>query len=160
MSENINQLIEEAIRLELKVAKIYLGFHHRFPEDADFWWKLAIEEKNHASLLRNGEQYFLKAGMFPCELVGSSLEALITANHDLERILQQEKEAPLPRASALNLAIKLEELAGEIHFQHAMQEKEMRSEALMLFQSLNEDDKDHADRIRDYMRRKGIAEDK
>lgn len=159
MNENLLELIEEAIKLELNVAEIYLSFHHRFPEDAGFWWKIAIEEKNHAALLRNGKQHFLDAGMFPNELVGNSLEALINANNELKSILRQEEgDAPPSRAAALNLALKLEELAGEIHFQHAMQQTEHPSEAIKLFQSLNEDDKDHADRIRNYMRQKGIEE--
>lgn len=158
VSEVLRQLIEEAIKVELNVAEIYLGFHHRFREDAYFWWKLVLEEKNHAGLLKNGKQHFLDTGMFPDELLVTSLEALVNANHDLERILKQEKEAPLSRASAFNLAIKLEESVGEIHFQHAMQKIENPSEALKLFQSLNEDDKDHADRIRNYMLQKGIGE--
>ena len=158
MSENLRQLIEEAIQLELNVAEIYLSFHHRFPEDADFWWKIAIEEKNHAALLKNGKQFFLDAGMFPDELVGNSLENLINANNELKSILRQEKEAPPSRAVALNLALKLEELAGEIHFQHAMQQVEHPSEAIQLFQNLNEDDKNHADRIRNHMRQNGIEE--
>lgn len=158
MSEDLLQLIEEATRLELNVAEVYLGFHHRFREDADFWWKLVIEEKNHASLLMNGKQYFLKAGMFPAELVGNSLDALVNANHELERIIRQEKEAPLSRRAAFNLAVRLEELAGEIHFQHAMREKENPPEALRLFQELNEDDMNHASRIRNYMRKNGIDE--
>ncbi len=159
MNENLHQLIEEAIQLELNVAEIYLSFHHRFPEDAGFWWKIAIEEKNHAALLRNGKQFFLDAGMFPDELVGTSVAALVNANNELANILQQEKgDNPPSRAAALNLAVKLEELAGEAHFQNAMQQAIYPSEAIKLFQSLNEDDKDHAERIRSYMRQHGIEE--
>lgn len=158
MSGNLRHLIGEAIQLELNVAEIYRGFHHRFSEDASFWWRLAIEEENHAGLLKNGMQHFLDAGMFPGELVGTSLDTLVNANHELERILRQEKEAPMSRASAFNLAIKLEELAGEMHFQNVMQEVNNPSEAVKLFQSLNVDDKDHADRIRNYMRQQGIDE--
>ena len=158
MNENMLQLIEEAIKLELNVAEIYLGFHHRFPEDANFWWKLVLEEKNHAGLLKNGKQFLLDAGMFPSELVATSLDAIVNENHELERILLQEKETPLSRASAFNLAVKLEESAWEIHFHHAMRERRNTSEGLKLFQNLNADDKDHADRIRNYMRQNGIDE--
>jgi len=158
--ENLRQLIEEAIKLEFNVAEIYLSFHNRFPEDSGFWWKIAIEEKNHAALLKNGKQFFLDAGMFPDNLVGDSLEALINANNELEGILRQEKEAPPSRDVAFNLALKLEESAGEIHFQYAMQQAKHPSEAILLFQSLNEGDKDHAERIRNYMRLNGIEETK
>ena len=158
MSEDLRQLIDEAIKMELNVAEVYIGFHHRFREDAAFWWKLAIEEENHAGLLESGEQYFLDAGMFPGELVDTSLNALVNANHELERMLIQEREAPMSRESAFNHAIKLEELAEEIHFQHAMQEKRNSSESLKVFQSLNAGDKDHADRIRNYMHQNGIRD--
>jgi hypothetical protein len=47
--------------------------------------------------------------------------------------------------------------AGEIHFQSAMT-KSTDSEILQLFQTLNQDDKDHAKRIRAYMKEKGIKE--
>ena len=159
MNEELRQLVSEAIKLELNVAEVYSGFHHRFSEDAAFWWKLAIEEYSHAGLLENGRQHFMDAGMFPSELVGTSLNALVIANHELKGILRQEKKAPImSRASAFNLALKLEGLAGEIHFQHVMQEREKPSEAVKLFQSLNADNKDHADRIRNYMRQNGIDE--
>lgn len=156
--EVLRQLIEESIRLELNVAEVYLGFHHRFHEDADFWWQLVIEEKRHAALLRNGMQHFLDTRIFPGELACASLESLVNVNHELERILKQEKEAPMPREAAFNLAIKLEQSAGEIHFQHAMQETESPSEAIHLFSGLNGDDRDHTDKIRNYMRREGIEE--
>ena len=153
----LHKLIEEAIQLELNVAEIYLSFHHRFPEDAGFWWKLVIEEKNHAALLRSGEQNFLDAGMFPHELVSTSLETLINVNNELKNILEQEGENPPSRAAAFSLAIRLEESAGEVHFQHAMQQAENPSDAIKLFQSLNESDKNHADRIRNYMQINGIG---
>ena len=158
MSDDLQQLIEEATRMEIDVAKIYLGFHHRFHEDADFWWKLAIEEEDHAALLLSGKQYFLDVGMFPRELVDNSLATLKNLNRELECIIRYEEESPLSRAAAFNLAVKLEESAGEVHFQHAMHETEHPSEALKLFQSLNEADVDHADRIRNYMRKNGIGE--
>ena len=152
MSDDLQQLIEESTRVELNVAKVYLGFHRRFHEDANFWWKIALEEENHAALLLSGELYFLDAGMFPAELVETSLATLKDLNRELEHIISDMEKHPLSRTAAFNLAIKLEESAGEIHFQHAMHEIEHPSESIKLFQSLNEADVDHADRIRNYMR--------
>ncbi|MDD2657906.1 MAG: hypothetical protein PHD04_04625 [Candidatus Pacebacteria bacterium] len=156
MSNDLRQLIKESIRFELNVAEVYFGFHHRFSEDSNFWWKLLIEEKNHAALLMSGKEYFLDAGMFPSELVGSSLATLKNLNGELERLIGQEKESPMSRSAAFNLAIDLEDSAGEIDFQHAMHETGRHSKAIGLFQSLNEFNLDHADRIRSYMRQNGI----
>lgn len=156
MSEELRQLIDEATKLELNVAEVYIDFYHKFHEDAGFWKKMALEERNHAALLENGKRLFLDAGMFPRELVGESLKALINANNELGDILKQCKQATPSRAVAFNLALKLENLAGEIHFQHAMQQANHPSEAIKIFQSLNENDRDHADRIRQYMHQNGI----
>lgn len=158
MNDDLRQLIEESIQFELNVAEVYFSFHNRFLEDADFWWKLVIEEKNHAALLVSGKKYFLDAGLFPDGLVDTSLTTLKRLNGELERVIRHEKESPMSRAAAFNLAIRVEESAGEIHFQHTMHETEHPSEAIKLFQSLNEADMDHADRIRNYMRQKNINE--
>jgi len=155
---NLRRLIEEAIKLELNMAKIYLSFSRRFAGDANFWGQIATEEGNHAALLKIGEQYFLDDGIFPSELVDTSLESLMSANSELECILGQEGGTPPSRAFAFNFALRFEESAGEIHFQHAMQNAEHPSEAIKILQSLNEADKDHANRIRGYMHQNGIAE--
>lgn len=155
-NKDLRPLIEEAIKLELGMARLYLLCHHVFPEDAGFWWKIAIEEEHHAALLRSGEQYFLDAGEFPVELVGSSLAALANFNGEIESIFRQGSDALPSREFVFNLALKLEESAGEVHFQNAMHETDHPSEAIKLFQSLNEGDKDHAERIRKYMRQNGI----
>jgi len=157
MNNNLAQLIDEAFKLELNVAALYMSFHHTFPEDSSFWWNLALEEKNHAALLKTGMQHFMQHGLFPYQIVNTTVEALVQANNELERLLEKQKETPLSRESAFNLAIKLEESAGEIHFQYAM-EKEPDSLAMKLFASLNKDDKDHVRRIREYMRDKGIGQ--
>ena len=157
MSENLRRLLDEAIKLELNLSEVYLNFHHVFPEDANFWLGLSNEEKNHASLLVDGEQRFLDSGQFPSEMVGISLDALVDMNSTFEGILIQDWKSPLiDRALIFNMALRLEESSGEIHFQYAMSETEHPSEALKLLQRLNSYDKDHADRIRNYMHQNGI----
>lgn len=154
MNKNLSELIDEAIKLEMNVARIYLNFHFIFREDADFWMKLYNEEKNHAALLEKGKQNFLDAGRFPVELVGSSVESFVEANRKLKGVLKEE--SPPSRVAAFNLALNMETLAGEMHYQNAMQQVENPSDIVKLFRALNKDDKDHASRIRNYMREHGI----
>ena len=52
MYESLPQLLEESIKLELNVSKLYGIFSSAFPEDADFWKKLSLEEENHAVLIK------------------------------------------------------------------------------------------------------------
>ena len=157
MSEDQCKLIDEAIKLEMNMAELYISFHNNFPEDSAFWWKIATEEEDHAALLKNEKQHFLDTGKFASKLVGESLEALVELNSSMEGILRREMESPsLERNLAFKLAIRLEESAGEVHLQHAIQQPESPSEAIKLFQRLNEADMNHATRIRNYMRMNGM----
>jgi len=65
MDDNLTKLLEEAILLELHVSKLYLLFSKLFPEDADFWWQICLEEKNHAALLKSGKTLFCHRNFFP-----------------------------------------------------------------------------------------------
>jgi hypothetical protein len=58
---------------------------------------------------------------------------------------------------AFNIALRLEQSAGEIHFQDYMT-SEADSEMDRIFKRLNQDDKDHAKRIQSYMTQHNIAE--
>lgn len=155
---DLKHLMAEAIKSEFNMEDLYIGFHNRFPEDATFWMDLAIEEKNHASLLLEHEQCILDSEVFPSEIQSKLLETLIEKNCLIEDILRSEIESPpLERIHAFKLALKLEESAGEILFQRAVQKTVQTSEALKLLQRLNKDDKNHADRIRRRMRQNGMA---
>jgi len=85
------------------------------------------------------------------------LETMKNQNIELESTIKNKEGYSLPRAAAFNLAPELEESAGEIYFQHAMHETEHPSGATKLFQRLKGADMDHADRIRSYVRHKGIG---
>lgn len=155
MEKDILQIVDEAVTLELKVAQLYLYFHHQFPEDSAFWWGLALEEKSHAALLRSGREHLIKAGLFPSGIVPNELSPLVEVNKRLEIILAEMKESPPSREDAFRLATQLEESAGEIHFE-AFTKMTPKTTAEQMFQSLNQGDKDHARRLRDYAKAKGI----
>ena len=157
--DELAPLAEEAIRVEQHISNLYLIFFEAFPEDAEFWWQLVIEEKNHAALIRSGLEYFLPAGRFPAEIVPPMLDGLRKTNQRLAGIIEGFQKKPPSRQEAFNTALRLEQSAGEIHFQRAMA-KEADSDIMELFQRLNKDDMDHADRIRSYMQQKGIRIEK
>jgi hypothetical protein len=70
--------------------------------------------------------------------------------------LKQFKNIPPSRELAFNTALEIEASAGELHFQHFM-DKETNSKIDELFQFLNRGDKDHAKRIRSYMKNNNIS---
>ena len=151
MHKELSQLFDESIQLELNVAGLYTIFQGAFPDDAFFWGKLVVEEKNHASLIRDGKLRFQPLDKFPLEMLASSLEELRSANSTIVKLLEKHQDTPPSREDAFNLALKLEQSAGEIHFQQFM-EKSSTSKLDSIFQRLNRDDKDHAMRIRSYMK--------
>ena len=147
------KLIEEAINLENNVADIYMQFSEFFPDDKEFWWQLCMEEKNHAALLKAGLE-FVTADMLPDELLFARIEDLRKVNGTLTRLKREYGHSKPSPEDALRLAMSLEDSAGESHYQLVMENK-ADSPAAELFQKLNEDDKDHARRIRIYAERHG-----
>ncbi len=153
MKEQLSQLIDESIRLELNIADIYMVFYNTFPEDSDFWWQMTLEEKSHANLIKSGRDTFLD--QFPHKLLAPSVQTLNKTNNKLVSLLKEYKEKLPSRETAFNITLDIEQSTGELHFQLAM-EKSFTSSIMKIFQELNNDYKDHANRIRAYMSDKGI----
>jgi hypothetical protein len=155
MTEELERIIDESIKLEQNVAALYNIFSVIFPEDSDFWRDLALEERNHASLIKEGKKSFLLRGEFPHELLAPKIEMLIRTNNKLASMLKAYSKKPPSRKRAFNVALEMENSAGEVHFQQAM-ENPSNSEIMAIFQHLNRDDRDHARRIRNYADYKGV----
>jgi hypothetical protein len=153
--EQMELLVEESIALELLVADLYLLFSREIAADRDFWWQLAVEEKNHAALLKSGRDTFLQVGCFPEELLAGSVAEVSRINALLRDLLARLGHGAPSRAEALRIGCLLEESAGEAHFQTAMSNS-APDNRLVIFQQLNQDDRNHARRIRGRMELAGI----
>jgi len=157
MDKELTRILDESIQLELNVADLYLSFSHAFAEDKDFWSQLAEEEKNHAALLGGGKLESLDEGRFPAKILTTNLDALIKANKEIKELLKEhQQKPPSSRASAFEIAIKVEESTGEIDFSCFMRQQ-ADSSAAKLFSRVNTEDRAHARRIRNYMREKNIG---
>ena len=156
MDKDITALADESINLEMNVSKIYYLFHSYFADDANLWKKLALEEEDHATLIKGGIEEFEPKGEFPHEILSDSLQDLKETNKKLRSLLKQFKSILPSRELAFNTALEIESSAGELHFQHFM-DKETNSKIDELFQFLNRQDKDHAKRIRSYMKDNDIS---
>ncbi len=144
----LHELLGEATRLEQNVGDVYHLFFSVFPQDEELWWRLTLEEKNHASLLESVELY-LNIGLFPTELIYNKLDTLKKINAELNEMIQNYKTNPPTREEAFRIAIMLEESAAETHFQEAIS-AQSDNPLIQILQRLNGDDKDHAARIRNY----------
>jgi hypothetical protein len=155
MNDEIETIIFESIKLELNVSTLYTVFEKAFPDDSAFWAKLALEEQNHAALIKDGRHTLLSEPEFALDLLAPKVKMLEEVNGKLSALLEEYSKTPPSRETAFNVALNLEESAGEVHFQRAM-ERPDASMILKMFQILNTDDKNHADRIRAYMTEEGI----
>ncbi len=116
MNNNFDSRIDESINLELNVSYLYSLFHELFPKDADFWWQLALEEKNHGALIRSGKEYFEPLRKFPHNLLHENLQTLKETNAKLRSLLKKFKETPPPREVAFNIALNIENSERELGF--------------------------------------------
>ncbi len=149
-SAQTNLVIAAAIDLEMGAHHLYHYFAEIYPEDRTFWSDLQIEERNHASLLRAAQDGFTRHGILPDGILAESLEAMQEANRVISQTILECKQSAPTRKEACQLAIRLEELAGELHFNRFMS-KAPESSLEEVFQQLNKDDKNHVERIREYM---------
>lgn len=149
MHSEFSELIEAAIELELNVAELYLLFYRKLPEDAHFWWELAIEEENHAALLKTARLMGKNSVAIPGELFPASIEEILQSNRNLRKAIQ-EFEQKMDRTKAFLFALEIEQSAGELHYNNYMKDAP-ESTLTEVFRNLNGADMDHAKRIRNYM---------
>ncbi len=155
MSTTLAAIIDESIQLELNVAALYTVFHDKLPKHQAFWWKLVLEEQNHAALIKSGKLYFEPLSQFPENLLAPKLEQLKETNNQIAAWTESYRLTHPSAEIAFNLALYLEQSAGEIHFQEFM-EREPCNNLERTFRQLNNFDQDHAKRLRQYMEEHGI----
>lgn len=150
MNEEYAELLDESIKLELQVSDLYLVFHEAYPEDTEFWWDLMLEEKNHAALLRSIKGMSQQLDEFPQSIFAPVLKDLKDTNHQISELIKRCRKYPPTRKKALKIALKLENTAGELHYQHFMDDDHDQSIS-EIFKQLNGDDKDHAQKIKTHL---------
>ena len=155
MKDEFNTLIEKAIQLELNVAELYIHFYRLFPSDAAFWWELAIEEKNHAALLKTLQQMKNAYVDIPDEFYPAGKEALEESNKKISSAIREFDKNP-DRTRAFHTAYEIENSAGEIHYE-SFAKSISSSQVATIFKKLNGGDINHAARIRNYMSEVGIS---
>ncbi len=149
MKDELSLLIEEAIKLELYVSKLYMVFYRKFPDDGKFWWKLAIEEQNHAALLKTVRQMNNTHIKIPADIVPAGLTELTDSIKMLMEAIEEFEVRP-DRTRAFQFAFKVEHSAGELHYESFMKYAS-ESRLNSVFRKLNGDDINHAGRIQQYM---------
>ena len=142
MNYNLEDFIEEAIKLELNAAEIYGIFAATIPVDADFWAGLSWEERNHASLLKTSQNVLVPVDEFPGAVLPQFIQSLIETNRWMETLRDDFTQTPPDRKKAFDIALKIENSAGEQHFQRVMGTPS-DSKVVQILQELCEDDINH-----------------
>ncbi len=149
-------LLKETMQLEMRVGELYLLFAELFPEDAPLWNQLHKEEENHATLLESIRGSLAVVDDHTLNLLASSVEDVQNTNAELTALIKTFRDTPPLRAIAFQTAIGIEDSAGEKHYQIFMSGR-TKTPVEGIFRQLNKDDKNHAERIRAYMKEKTIS---
>lgn len=155
MDQKIKLFLKESIEMELNVGEVYQLFSVKFPQDHDFWWKIAIEELNHAALIESINGIFMSESISPLDSLGKQTEDLYRMNLSVKARIEYYKLFPPTRSEAFKYGFELENSVGEAHFELFMT-AEPNSPASKIFQKINCDDINHATRIDNYMKENSI----
>jgi ferritin len=155
MTDKFQQHLDASIQLELNLAKLYTLFNDCFSEDEDFWWDLSMEEQGHATLFQQEQKQPQQQEFFPDNLLAKDLQSLVDTNAKITELIATYSATPPSRAEAFKMAHALELAAGESHFQQFL-DSPTNSYSANIFKQLNQEDRDHATRILQYMQNNQI----
>ncbi len=155
MDHAIRLFLKESIELELNIGDLYQLFSVKFPGDYDFWWKISIEEMNHAALIESVNDVFMNESNAPMDSIEKQTDVLHKMNSTVKTRIEDYKTEPPTRLEAFKFASELENSAGESHFELFMTSVP-DSPVVKIFQKLNGEDKNHAIRIENYMKNNGM----
>ena len=156
MNDIIRPFLNESIAMELNIGDLYQLFSVKFPQDYDFWWKISIEEMNHAALIESIDDDFLSDSILSTDSIEKQTEDMRQINLSITDLIERFKLGSPTRSEALKLAYELENSIGESHFEFFMTEKSS-SMVVKILQKLNGEDINHAKRINNYMKENGIS---
>jgi len=155
MDQAIKLFLKESVELELNIGDLYQVYSVKFPLDYDFWWKISIEEMNHAALIESINDVFW-TDILPFDSIEKQAADLHEINLKIKERTERFKLVPPTRLEAFNYAFELENSIGESHFEVFMTSAP-DSPVVKIFQKLNGEDKNHAIRIENYKRSNGFV---
>ena len=141
---------DEAGQLELLVSDLYTLLGKLLIEDSLFWHQLADEEKSHAEPIKT----IKNSPVFSKEYVSDSapdlLQEILQTKELVSTLIVKYSEIKPDRRTAFKTAIAVEKSAGEIAYQNFLTQ-EAGSWIHAALQKLNEYDRDHINRLKQYV---------
>ena len=151
----MEQLIDQSILLERNVGNLYLLFYKRLAQDKAFWLQMMVDEREHEALLKAAQAAVGSSDNFPADLLSDKLETISQTNQRILGLHDQYQKDPPSRQEAFRVALDLEKMAGEIHFNEAMH-KDLAGGLVKTLQKLVHDDNAHYEKIANYMKEVGL----
>lgn len=150
--EKLKLLIDESIKYELDISKLYTLFSELIIQDSTFWKKLADEELNHANILRKSKSLFREKTEVINIISVDDINTIKVSRNIIKKITSDFKKNPTSK-SAYEIAIKIETNIIESNYQKFMNVIPV-NDIVKLFQMLNGEEKDHKIRIHAYFNSK------
>jgi hypothetical protein len=153
MKNDLSERIKTCVAIESGIADIYHSFARLFPKAKTFWYELAMEEENHASVLLIGSRY-VKLGILPNYIVPKSLHKMNSTLQLIDYTKKRIKSDDISMKEALDTAMKLELTMEESYLLEVLT-RETNNEVIARLQKLLGDTKLHITKISEYMQKKG-----
>ncbi len=153
MKTELSERIKTCIAIESAIAEIYHSFAKLFPEEKNFWYELAMEEENHASVLLEGSRY-VELGILPGYVVPKSLRKMKRTLQLIDDTRKEMESGHMSMKEALDAAMKLE-LTMEESYVLEVLTSETDDEVISRLQKLLSDTKLHITKVSEYIQKKG-----
>lgn len=147
----MTEAVNEMIRIEYDIHKIYDRFGKNFPKDKDFWYQLSREEYNHSALLKSVREHFSLLNCYENELAAVDCSKLEAARTLIDELLDKAEKDEISFEEACKKSALLEEMCCEAYYEIQMT-KEHPTKVLRVLQELNGSEVNHAARIRNHLR--------
>ena len=146
------ETLETCRKIEEKCAVIYWECSRLFPEATDLFRDLAIEEENHAVILKLARTYvkYEKLHVSPI-----ALEHIREAEQAVEAMLEALKSGVLALKQALEMSLALEQSTGESYLRDMMTGNP-GSEIIAKLQEMLADEGSHIERIQAFIEKQGV----
>jgi rubrerythrin len=147
-------LLKPLERLEQEMGKLYEWYAELFAADQEasgVFFRLALEEQRHARMVDHVRRLVRQNNA-----LSTSVEADLSDVDDvLDRLARiRSAKGPLEVATAVRLAIELEQNAAEAHYRHVIAES--IPEVSKLLQALTRDDRTHQARLEKLAMARGL----
>ncbi len=136
--------LDVAIKVELAMGQLYRAIGRRFPDHSSVWSRIAMEEMNHAALLRAAKD-LIPFGVSPDEFRPQEMPRLVELLDLAERLISGQDD--LSQEETYQKVLELEELVGEQGLQPSQQLGE-GSAVNRIFGRLHHETDDHAAAIK------------